>query len=224
MEKKVNELEHAKSRIERALTYVEEQLNTLRAASLAPPALIPSPPALTASPVVPIATHPIQYPTLPMQFPVALVASTYVATSAPASVAHVAPAPAPITPALLDYNVPSEPSSHVATSKVVRIPDPLIFHADPTKDTIKYRDWHLQMRNKLQANGTHMPTEALKKSYVQSRVADNALAQLSTQLEEDTTRPFETSKKMFDVLMAVFGDTNCKRKARIEYRSLWQGT
>ena len=80
------------------------------------------------------------------------------------------------------------------------------------------------MRNKLQANRAHMPTEALKKSYVQSRMVDNALAQLSTRLEEDTMRPFKTFKEIFDVLTVVFRDTNCKQKARIEYRSLHQGT
>ena len=151
-----------------------------------------------------------------MQSPVALVGPAHVATSAPAS-----PPPMP-----LEYDAPSasKSSSHVVTSKVVRIPDPPIFHADLAKDTITYRDWHLQMRNKLQANEAHMPTKSLKKSYVQSRVADNALAQLSTRLEKEATQSFATAKKMFDVLTASFGDTNRKRNACMEYRSLRQGT
>ena len=157
-----------------------------------------------------MATHPIRYPLLPMQSPT---------VTAPAHVASLIPAPPS------NYELLSKlSSSHVATTKMVRILDPPIFHADPAKDTITYWDWHLQMRNKLQANGAHMPTEALKKSYVQSRVADNALAQLSTRLEEETTRLFATVKEMFDVLTAAFGDTNRKCDARMEYRLLRQGT
>ena len=72
LEKKVNELEHAKSRMKGAFTYVEDQLSTLRAgppASHAPPAPTPAPtpapmpapmpPSPTVAPVAPMATHPI---------------------------------------------------------------------------------------------------------------------------------------------------------------------
>ena len=69
-----------------------------------------------------------------------------------------------------------------------------------------------------------MLTKALKKFYLQSRVADNALAQLSTCLEKEATQPFASAKEMFKVLTAAFGDTNRKRNARTEHRSLWQGT
>ena len=69
-----------------------------------------------------------------------------------------------------------------------------------------------------------MLTEALKKSYVQSRVADNVLDQLSTCLKEKAARLFATVKEMFDVLTAAFGDTNCKLNACMEYRLLQQGT
>ena len=60
LEEKVKELDHAKSRMEGALTYVKYQLNTLRAALQAP---MPSAPALASppppAPVAPMATHPI---------------------------------------------------------------------------------------------------------------------------------------------------------------------
>ena len=137
--------------------------------------------------------------------------------TAPAHVASLIPTPP------LDYKLSSKPSSYV-TTKVVRIPDLSIFHVDSTKDTITYKDWHLQMKNKLQANEAHIPTGFLKKSYMQSRVADNALAQLSTYLEEEATRLFATAKEMFNVLTASFGDTNQKCNVCIEYRSLQQET
>ena len=142
----------------------------------------------------------------------------------PAYVAISALASPPLM--LLVYNTlnTSKPSSHVATNKVVRIPDPSIFHADSIKDTISYGDWHLQMKNTLQANRAHMPTKTTKKFYVQSCIADNALVQLSMRFEKEATRPFLTVKKMFNMLTAAFSDTNWKRNARIEYRLLWQRT
>ena len=147
-----------------------------------------------------------------MQSPVAPVVFTYVA---------FASAPTTLTP--LDYDIPSKPSSHVATnSKMVRIPDFFIFHVNSTKNTILYRDWHLQMRNKLQANKAHMLTKTLKKSYMQNRVADNTLAQLSTCLKKEATQLFASAKKMFEILTAAFGDTNRKQEACIEYRLLHQ--
>ena len=65
-------------------------------------------------------------------------ASAYVASSALAS----------LTSTPLDHDAPSASDQRHITLKVVQIPDPSIFHADSTKDTISYRDWHLQIRNK----------------------------------------------------------------------------
>ena len=60
LEEKVKELDHAKSRMEGVLTYVEDQLNTLRAAPVAPMASAPAPaPASPPTPMAPMATHPI---------------------------------------------------------------------------------------------------------------------------------------------------------------------
>ena len=79
----------------------------------------------------------------------------------------------------------------------------------------------------LHANGTYMPTEFLKMSYIQGLVADNALAQISSRLDDDATRPFTTAKEMPDVLTASFGNINKnfeKQEARGAYRFLCQGT
>ena len=55
LQQKVKKHQNARMHIEGALTYVEEQLNTLQAASPPPP--MPFPPA--SAPVAPMATHPI---------------------------------------------------------------------------------------------------------------------------------------------------------------------
>ena len=192
LEKKVNELEHAKSRIEGALTYVEEQLNTLRAAPpAAPPASMPSPP----TPVAPMATHPIHYPTLPIQSPTAPFPATAPASVAP-DFAHVAtsdPTPALVTTPSETHETPSEPSGR--PHRVIKIPDPPIFHGKPGMDEISYKDWLLKMKTKLRVNDVLMPTEFYKTSYIESRLADNALAQVSPRLDDESKRPFTTAKE-----------------------------
>ena len=140
LEEKVKELDHAKSRVERALTYFEDQLNTLRAAQPAP---MPSAP----SSVAPMAIHPIRYPTL----------LTQSLTTAPASVvpvlAHVASsAPASPLPMPSEYDIPNKPSDRNHMARVIKIPDPDTFYADKAKDEITYEDWHLQLLSKMSIN------------------------------------------------------------------------
>lgn len=53
-----------------------------------------------------------------------------------------------------------------------------------------------------------MPSEALKMSYVHSRISEYALAQLSARLREDTALPFTTTKEIPENLDAAFGDAN----------------
>ena len=51
-------------------------------------------------------------------------------------------------------------------AKMIKILDLFTFHAEPHKDQILYKDWHLQMLNKISANELFMPTEALKLAYI----------------------------------------------------------
>ena len=69
-----------------------------------------------------------------------------------------------------------------------------------------------------------MPTEFYKIFYIESRLADNALAQVSPRLDDESTRPFTTAREMFDVLTAGFGNPNELEEARASYQSLRQGT
>ena len=73
--------------MERAFTYMENQLNKLQAglsALSAPPVQLASIASLSFAPVASMAIYPIQYLTLPMQSFMALVGPAHVATSAPA--------------------------------------------------------------------------------------------------------------------------------------------
>ena len=49
--------------------------------------------------------------------------------------------------------------------KIIQIPDPSTFHASK-KDEILYKNWHLQMLNKMSANESTMLTETLNLAYI----------------------------------------------------------
>ena len=118
--------------------------------------------------------------------------------------------------------VASKPCGH--GTKLIKIPDPLKFHRKPAIDSILYKDWLLQIWNKLRANEAYMPNKFLKISYIVSLVADNALAQLRARLKDKATQLFTTAKKLLEVLTVAFENVNCKQEARLEYQSLCQGT
>ena len=126
LKKEVKELEQAKYRMEGALTYVESQLNTLRATPLAttpPNHVAPSVAASNAPP--PVVADPLPnplYPTLPPA-----PASVPVAASPTTGVAFPTPSDS--------EDIPAEPSRQGL--KVVKIPDPLVFHAS-TEVKISY--------------------------------------------------------------------------------------
>ena len=188
LKEEVKEHQDAKIRMEGALTYVEDQLNTLQAAQTAPAPTAPTPP--------------IVYPTLP--------------ATAPASMA-LGSAPAPASPMPSEYDAPSEPSKQSHVARVIKILDPNQFYADKVKDEITYKDWHLQMLSKMSINASTMPTKAAKRGYVQSHVGSHALAQLKPRLRPNSTNPFVSSEEMFEVLTATFGNANQKQEDRAAY-------
>ena len=75
------------------------------------------------------------------------------------------------------------------------------------------------MLNKMSANKSTMPIETLKLAYIQSFTADNAFAQLKPKLHS-ATKLFRMANKIFEVLMAAFGNINKKQKARARYCGL----
>ena len=202
LEKKVKEHQEARMRMEGALTYVEDQLATLRAAPIAPAAPAPAPVAPTP-PIV--ATPPIVYPTLPINTPVP--------ATAPTSMAPGSPTPSE-----------TEPSNRSHVARVIKIPDPDRFYADKAKDEITYEDWHLQMLSKMSINASTMPSEKAKHNYVQSCVGGHALAQLKLRLRPSAANLFWTSDEMFEILTAAFGNANQKQEDCAAYRLLNQGT
>ena len=133
-----------------------------------------------------------------------------------------AAAPIAMPTAPTPFDLEKSPTQHCQCNvvKIIKILDPSTFYAEPQKDKILYKDWHLQMLNKMSANKLSMPTETLKLAYVQSFTADNAFAQIKPRLDPNATKPFATANEMFEVLTAAFSNAFRKQEARMEYRSL----
>ena len=105
--------------------------------------------------------------------------------------------------------------------KSMKLPDPPIF--TDGKD-ISIDHWLTKMRSKLAANDDHMPTEVLKKAYVENRVGGEAMRHLEPRLRKGAIRPFTTAEEMFDQLERIYGDPNRKRTAMNNFRTLKQGS
>ena len=105
--------------------------------------------------------------------------------------------------------------------KIIKTPDFFTFYAEPQRDKILYKNWHLQMLNKISANKLTMPIEALKLVYIQSFTANNAFVQLKLRLCS-ATKPFKMASKIFKVLTAVFGNANQKQETWAQYCDLRQ--
>lgn len=69
----------------------------------------------------------------------------------------------------------------------------------------------------MTANKKMMLTDTLKKTCVQSQVIGNALAQLNSRLQEDTTQLFTMANKMFKTLTSAYSNLNQNQSARAKY-------
>ena len=84
-------------------------------------------------------------------------------TPLPPSSTQAMPPPAMPPPATL-----LEPTLIGESKKIIVVSDPSIFNGDKKEKKGLYDHWLLQMHNKMTANEKIIPTEILKKAYVQS--------------------------------------------------------
>ena len=105
--------------------------------------------------------------------------------------------------------------------KSMKLPDPPIF-TDGKEISIDH--WLTKMRSKLAANEDHMPTEVLKKAYVENRVGGEAMGHLEPRLRKGAIRSFVTAEEIFDQLERTYGDPNRKQNAMNSFRALKQGS
>ena len=80
------------------------------------------------------------------------------------------------------------------------------------------------MRSKLLANEDHMPTEILRKAYVENRVNGDAMRHMEARLRKGAAKPFETAEEMLELLERIYGDPNRKHTAMKAFRALRMGS
>ena len=86
----------------------------------------------------------------------------------------------------------------------MKLPDPPVFSYG------KEHHWLAKMRSKLLANEDHMPTEILRKAYVENRVNGDAMRHIEARLRKGAAKPFETAEEMLELLERIYGDPNRK--------------
>ena len=68
--------------------------------------------------------------------------------------------------------------------------------------------WESKMVKKLTANADQYPTEALRITYVNSRVDRKAYKHLAARSRIGTQKPFAIAEEMFEILQKAYGNIN----------------
>ena len=85
----------------------------------------------------------------------------------------------------------------------MKLPDPPVF-SDGKEPNIDH--WLAKRRSKLLANEDHMPTEILRKAYVENRVNGDAMRHMEARLRKGAVKPFETAEEMLELLERIYWD------------------
>ena len=102
-----------------------------------------------------------------------------------------------------------------------KLPDPPVF-SDGKEPNIDH--WLAKMRSNLLANEDHMPTDILRKAYVENRVNGDAMRHMEARLRKGAAKPFETAEEMLELLERIYGDPNRKHTAMKALRALHMGS
>jgi hypothetical protein len=107
------------------------------------------------------------------------------------------------------------PGTETKKSTKMADPEPLSDGQEP-----KYEQWLSRMKNKLEANADHYPTEVLKITYIESRTKGDAARHLEPRMRTDHPEKYQTAKDMFDHLDEIYLDPNRLMNAKTDFRRL----
>ncbi len=106
---------------------------------------------------------------------------------------------------------------NIVTSK--KLFDSLILTDD--KDS-NIENWLFVMRNKLEENVDWFSIETSKKTYVRTRIDEDAMKHLASRFKKDSIKSFLIAEEIFDDLNRVFDDFNKRVNTLKTYRRLKQ--
>lgn len=103
--------------------------------------------------------------------------------------------------------------------KSTKLPDPPVYKGTAAEN---FEDWVSKMRDKLNANSDHYPTEEMKMAYFVNRVEGAPSAHLAPRPRINSPQKFQAVEEIFSVLENVYGDHNRRQTALAEYQKLTQ--
>ena len=127
--------------------------------------------------------------------------------------------PLPPPPASVVSNDSDNNSKQSKKTKSTKLLDPPIL-TDGHATGFDIDVWESKMVKKLTANADHYPTEALRMTYVDSRVDKEAYKHLAARSRIGAQKPFATTKEMFEVLQKTYGNVNQQYTAMNKFRDL----
>lgn len=110
--------------------------------------------------------------------------------------------------------------SKTADKRSAKLPDPESFSGEEGKGP-QFRQWKVEMQNKLEVNRDHFPSTLAKTTYVFSRTAGNASSFLRPYMQAKSSQ-VGTLDNIMDLLTATFDDPHFVENKRQELRRLYQ--
>ena len=118
---------------------------------------------------------------------------------------------------------PGGDSIHSSTAGIrlsEKLPDPPIFHNDKDKDSVSFKAWFRQMKDKLELNADRFPSDRAKHSRILSRLGGDASDAVEPRTHADHPAPLVTSEALMNYLWAEYHNPNEKKDAKTAYKKL----
>lgn len=101
-----------------------------------------------------------------------------------------------------------------------KVEDPPKWNANPDLDKISFESWMRQLKNKLRGNKDWYPTDELRCTYIEGRLAGNASNDFLPYVDENNHNRLTTSEQMIDHLTLSYSNPNRKKDAVKEWDQL----
>ena len=102
--------------------------------------------------------------------------------------------------------------------KSTKLPNPPVLTdgEDP-----KFEDWLARIKDKLQVNADHYPTDQIQRAYVLGRIGGDTARDIAPRLRADSTNPIQTLADLYQHLTDLYEDPNRLFNAKGEFKKLY---
>jgi hypothetical protein len=99
--------------------------------------------------------------------------------------------------------------------KSAKVSDPLKFSNDPTdKECPAFKDWIIQVENKMAGNADWFPTETSKIIHIGGLLKGKAFSLCAVRLKQGNAMYPKSLQELYDYLVELFGDPDREQNAR----------